>query len=187
MRKGFLTFFLYCLYIFIMESHPGALWTKGRASEQKNWPVLICRQFVAIRIYCPNMVSIEFFLATRFVGNQENVSLRMDIDNGDRKGMMQACAAMIDPANTANQHHADAGVFGIPLFVSHGSTNAQAAWPCGFRFYGTDQDRAKVLGECLCRSFSWRHVYASWCQKVRSRWAGHRSVFHAGDYRIPRS
>tara|TARA_R110000751_G_scaffold10055_2_gene37298 strand:+ start:136848 stop:137252 length:405 start_codon:yes stop_codon:yes gene_type:complete len=95
------------------------------------------------------MVSIECLLATRFAGNQENVSLRMDIDDGDRKGMMQACAAMIDPGNTANLHLADAGVFGKPLFVSGGSTIAQAATPSGFRLYGTDQDKAQVLGERL--------------------------------------
>lgn len=95
------------------------------------------------------MVSIEFLLATRFAGIEKNVSLRMDIDDGDRKGMMQACAAMIDPGNTANLHLADAGVFGKPLFVSGGSTIAQAASPSGFRLYGTDQDKAQVLGECF--------------------------------------
>lgn len=92
---------------------------------------------------------IESLLATRFASIKENVSLRMDIDDGDLKGMMQACTALIDLGTTANQHIADAEIFGKPLFVSGGSANAQAALPSSFRLYGTDQDKAEVVGEWL--------------------------------------
>ena len=94
---------------------------------------------------------IESLLATRFSGIQKNVSLRLDIDDADLKGMMQACAAMIDLSDTANQHLTDAEIFEKPLFTRGGPANTQASSQCNFRLFGTDQDKAEALVQFLKR------------------------------------
>lgn len=91
---------------------------------------------------------IEYLLQTRFAPINDRVHLFGDAGDGELKGLIEACEALVDVGASARSCRDDAIVFGKRLFAGGKGERDSAT----FRLYGTPAEQAQAIHAALGRN-----------------------------------